>query len=250
MPSSQALSGPSHQYDQYKQQTPFVPGALASTIAINQSNSQVTGYTLDYMNSANDEMFDFNSAPSQNMNGPEMDLDFDSQGDFFFQESTVNPNAIGSAESQTSSQTSSVGRMYPGMHQQAALAKAQAQQRQQQQIIQQQQHAQQQRQTQQAKQNRSKGPLPSDPIVEQKITQLLSTMRAKAGASSSDGGDNSPLLQLPRTKKEEDDMDEDERLLASEEGKKLSSKERRQLRNKVSARAFRSRRKGKRRDLT
>lgn len=39
-------------------------------------------------------------------------------------------------------------------------------------------------------------------------------------------------------------MDEDERLLASEEGKKLSSKERRQLRNKVSARAFRSRRKG------
>lgn len=38
-------------------------------------------------------------------------------------------------------------------------------------------------------------------------------------------------------------MDEDERLLASEEGKKLSSKERRQLRNKVSARAFRSRRK-------
>lgn len=38
-------------------------------------------------------------------------------------------------------------------------------------------------------------------------------------------------------------MDEDEKLLASEEGKKLSSKERRQLRNKVSARAFRSRRK-------
>ncbi|KAK9495749.1 hypothetical protein V1508DRAFT_347668 [Lipomyces doorenjongii] len=37
--------------------------------------------------------------------------------------------------------------------------------------------------------------------------------------------------------------DEDERLLASEEGKKLSSKERRQLRNKVSARHFRLRRK-------
>jgi ribonuclease Z len=47
-----------------------------------------------------------------------------------------------------------------------------------------------------------------------------------------------------RPKKDEEDMDEDERLLASEEGKKLSSKERRQLRNKVSARAFRSRRKG------
>jgi len=48
-----------------------------------------------------------------------------------------------------------------------------------------------------------------------------------------------------KNKKDEEDMDEDERLLASEEGKKLSSKERRQLRNKVSARAFRSRRKGK-----
>jgi hypothetical protein len=45
-------------------------------------------------------------------------------------------------------------------------------------------------------------------------------------------------------RKDEEEMDEDERLLASEEGKKLSSKERRQLRNKVSARAFRSRRKG------
>jgi hypothetical protein len=58
----------------------------------------------------------------------------------------------------------------------------------------------------------------------------------------------SPQGALPhiiRMKKEEEDMDEDERLLASEEGKKLSSKERRQLRNKVSARAFRSRRKGK-----
>jgi hypothetical protein len=52
------------------------------------------------------------------------------------------------------------------------------------------------------------------------------------------------LGNLPRAKKEDDEMDEDERLLASEEGKKLSSKERRQLRNKVSARAFRSRRKG------
>jgi len=56
---------------------------------------------------------------------------------------------------------------------------------------------------------------------------------------SPDGG----LPHLARLKKDEDDMDEDERLLASDEGKKLSSKERRQLRNKVSARAFRSRRK-------
>jgi hypothetical protein len=45
--------------------------------------------------------------------------------------------------------------------------------------------------------------------------------------------------------KDLDDMDEDERLLNSEEGKKLSPKERRQLRNKVSARHFRKRRKGR-----
>ncbi|KAI1370337.1 hypothetical protein F4677DRAFT_366583 [Hypoxylon crocopeplum] len=247
MPTNQSLSGPSHQYDQYKQQTPFVPGALASTLAINQNNAQITGYTLEYMAemNSNEEMFDFNTAPSQNLNTTDMDLDFESQPDtsFFFSEQTVNPNAIG-GESQTlqsptvPSQTSNIGRMYPGMHQQAALAKAQAQQRQQQHLIQQQQ----QRQHQQAKHHRPKAPMPSDPIVEQKITQLLNSMRSKAGASPSDGGD-SPLLQLPRPKKEEDDMDEDERLLASEEGKKLSSKERRQLRNKVSARAFRSRRK-------
>ncbi|KAI0381620.1 hypothetical protein F5Y04DRAFT_280700 [Hypomontagnella monticulosa] len=239
MPTTQTLTGPSHQYDQYKQQTPFVPGALASTLAINQSNNQI-GYNLDYMPS--EETFDFNSASSQTLSAADMDLDFESQTDasFFFPEPTINPNAIG-GESQSPSvpsQSSNVGRMYPGMHQQqAALAKVQAQQRQQQHLIQQQQ-----RQNQQGKQ-RAKAPQPSDPIVEQKITQLLNSMRSKAGSSPSDSGENSPLLQLPRPKKEEDDMDEDERLLASEEGKKLSSKERRQLRNKVSARAFRSRRK-------
>merc|ERR1712230_262179 len=58
-----------------------------------------------------------------------------------------------------------------------------------------------------------------------------------------DSQKNFTVANLPRSKKEEEEMDEDERLLASEEGKKLSSKERRQLRNKVSARAFRSRRK-------
>jgi hypothetical protein len=68
-------------------------------------------------------------------------------------------------------------------------------------------------------------------------------MRAKP--SDPDALNQANMGNLPRAKKEDDEMDEDERLLASEEGKKLSSKERRQLRNKVSARAFRSRRKGK-----
>jgi hypothetical protein len=64
--------------------------------------------------------------------------------------------------------------------------------------------------------------------------------------TTSDADDAQTPNNLPhshRARKEEEEMDEDERLLASEEGKKLSSKERRQLRNKVSARAFRSRRK-------
>ena len=74
-------------------------------------------------------------------------------------------------------------------------------------------------------------------------------MRRSSVASSNDDDAATPtgngtLSHGARMRKDEEDMDEDERLLASEEGKKLSSKERRQLRNKVSARAFRSRRKG------
>ncbi|KAI1471495.1 uncharacterized protein F4812DRAFT_455610 [Daldinia caldariorum] len=246
--TAQVLPGPSHQYDQYKQQTPFVPGALASTIAFNNSN-QVAGYNLDYLSpemGSVEDAFDFNTLPSQNINPTAMDLDFESRADAsFFFESTINPNAIG-GQPQTMmspivpSQTSNVGRMYPGMHQQAALAKAQAQQQaQRQHFIQQQQN----RQNQQAKQTRPKAPMPPDPLVEQKITQLLNSMRSTASATPAESSDSTPAVQLPKLKKEEEEMDEDERLLASEEGKKLSSKARRQLRNKVSARAFRSRRK-------
>ncbi|KAM0285833.1 hypothetical protein ACHAQH_001295 [Verticillium albo-atrum] len=249
-----SLSGPSHQYELYKQQTGIVPGALASTLAVNQANSHISGYNsgygMEFMSNVSpaDDMFDFNAAPSahshsQGSGSLDMDMDFESPPDsqYFFPgtESTINPNAIGGQESPVlPSQPSNVGRLWPGMHTQAAaLAKAQAQQRAQQQMIQSQQQPRQQ--SQQAR-PRTKSAQPTDPIVEQKITQLLNSMRNKAG-SDEDG--NMPMLNISRPKKDEDDMDEDERLLASEEGKKLSSKERRQLRNKVSARAFRSRRK-------
>lgn len=59
-----------------------------------------------------------------------------------------------------------------------------------------------------------------------------------------EGSPSNMLSLIACIKKHSEDMDEDERLLASEEGKRLPSKEHRQLRNKVSARAFRSRRKG------
>lgn len=247
---SQSMSGPSHQYELYKQQTGIVPGALASTLAVN--NPQVAGYnwSADYLSglSMDNDLFDFNTAPSQGSLGgdSEMDMDFNSpsgETSLFFGDSTISPSAV-AGESSTlpspmPSTTSQVGRLYPGMHRQAALAKAEAQR---------QQLAQQQQQQRQGVQNqarpRPKGTPPTDPIVEQKITQLLNSMRAKP---SSVAPPETPLPQLhvPRLKKDEEEMDEDERLLASEEGKKLSSKERRQLRNKVSARAFRSRRKGR-----
>lgn len=243
--TTQSLSGPSHNYDMYRQQTGFVPGAIANTMAVNQTNN--TGYqdfsSLDYLSSFNPEsdMFDFNTSPSQGTLGAsDMEMDFESPADSqqFF---TVNPSNIEQDASSLPSPpvlpTQTQGRLWPGAHSQAALAKAQAQ-RQQQQMIQQQQHV--QRQGAQPK-ARGKAPQPTDPIVEQKITQLLNSMRAKPSGPESQS--QSPPSHLARTKKEEDEMDEDERLLASEEGKKLSSKERRQLRNKVSARAFRSRRK-------
>ncbi|KAI8724581.1 BZIP domain-containing protein [Fusarium sp. LHS14.1] len=245
--TTQTLSGPSHNYDLYRQQTGFVPGALANTMAVNQTNN--TGYqdfgSIDYLStfSPENDMFDFNTSPSQGTLGAsDIDMDFESPADSqqFF---TINPSNIEQDASLPSppvlpTQTNNVGRLWPGAHSQAALAKAQAEQRHQQRLIQQQQQA--QRQSPQAK-SRGKAPQPTDPIVEQKITQLLNSMRAKP--SMPDGQGQSPMTNLPRAKKDEDEMDEDERLLASEEGKKLSSKERRQLRNKVSARAFRSRRK-------
>lgn len=228
--TTQAMNGPSHNYDMYRQQTGFVPGALANTMAVNQTNN--TGYqdfgSLDYLTtfSPENDVFDFNTSPSQaTLPASDLDMDFDaSTTDQFF---TVNPSNI--EQPATGGSPPSVGRLWPGAHSQAAaVAKAQAQQRQ----------MMQQNQSQKA---RGKAPQASDPIVEQKITQLLNNMRAKPAsgdAASLNGGSS-----MPRTKKAEEDMDEDERLLASEEGKKLSSKERRQLRNKVSARAFRSRRK-------
>lgn len=259
------LSGPSHQYELYKQQTGIVPGALASTLAVNQANSQVSGYNggynIDFLNGLSPEsnMFDFNTVPataaSHTSPNPavDMDMDFDSSDSqlLYAGLDTINPNSLTGENSPAvvPTQPSNVGRLWPGMHTQAAAAhaKAQAQQRQQQQqqvLLSQGGQQQQQQQQRQQSRSRSKSSQPTDPIVEQKITQLLNSMRAKTTGESTSPA---PVLNVTRPKKDEDEMDEDERLLASEEGKKLSSKERRQLRNKVSARAFRSRRKGENR---
>jgi len=151
-------------------------------------------------------------------------------------------------------------RLYPGMHtQQAQQAQAEAaarQQRQQQmgrEIMQQQQLSQLHRpsiggSTASMPATRANSVVSvADAGVDNKISRLLDQMRNNNNMVVIDEESGSPSdepSRSGRSKKEEEDMDEDERLLASEEGKKLSSKERRQLRNKVSARAFRSRRKG------
>ncbi|KAJ8105584.1 hypothetical protein ONZ43_g7372 [Nemania bipapillata] len=234
MPPNQMLSGPSHQYDQYKQQTPFVPGALAHTIALNNSGEQMQHFGLNFIHPG-EEMYDFNTmtSPQDSVTTSTLDIDFEQPSEsFYFSTPAINPQVVNVGPSPIPTQAGAAGRMYPGIHQR--IAKAQAQQLQQQELI----HN---RRQQQSKQSRLKAPQGTNPLIEQKITQVLNNMRSQKSTVESEG--DSPLLQIPRPKKEEDDMDEDERLLASEEGKKLSSKERRQLRNKVSARAFRSRRK-------
>ena len=264
-PSPQTFAGPSHQYGQYKQQAGLPVGALANTFAVNQADQFSLGRDqLSYgmipptegyfgMNTT-DDFLDFGSTPIQT-SARDMDIDFGSPTEMTPSNTNfIDPAAIGGQENTSHPQTTNPhpGRVYPGMHQQAALAKAQAEAARQQQQKQQQNVAQQQRSVapahsrQTGRSGNSTRP-PNDPIVEESISRLLNQMRHSSVTSSNDDAatpNANGSQSHARTRKDEEDMDEDERLLASEEGKKLSSKERRQLRNKVSARAFRSRRKG------
>lgn len=258
---SQTFSGPSHQYEQYKQQTGLPLGGLANTLAFNENSMAFGGINSGFVmpsesffdTGLGNDMYKFNSFDGRHLSvgdGTELDLDMDSPSNeslppYFYpnvKNEFVDPNALGGQEEPPSSQNN-VTRMYPGMHQQAALAKAQ-QEKQQQEMLRQQQ--QQKQMEAQRAQSQPRAHPPTDPVVEERISRLLQQMRKSSSAGSPDDEASTPTAhnQLSKLKKEEDDMDEDERLLASEEGKKLSSKERRQLRNKVSARAFRSRRKG------
>jgi hypothetical protein len=250
--STPVLTRPSHNYDLYRQQTGIPQGAIANTLAVNSFNTQINqfGYgdaDVTGMGSAED-FVDFGTAPGRNGSMNDADIDFDSpkaEPAFFYPENSpdfIDPSSITGTIQTNGLQAGNVGRLWPGIHQQqAAVAKAQAQQKQQ--IIQQQRQAAGVRPQQRA---RAPHP-PTNPLVEEKISQLLNSMRQSSVTTEGDDSQNSStgLTQTQRAKKDEEEMDEDERLLASEEGKKLSSKERRQLRNKVSARAFRSRRKGK-----
>lgn len=264
--NQQTFAGPSHQYELHKQQAGFPVGALANTLAVNQADSFQFGMNQQYygvspsdsyfgMNTT-DDYLDFGTAPTLNPSlGPSSDIEMEfsspSQDAFLSFDSAssgyVDPTAIGGQEDMSTPTQANTGRVWPGIHQQAAMAKAHAQAQQKQQALAQQS---QKAPQQPRRSNGSSSRPPSDPIVEERISRLLNQMRHSSVASSNDD-DNATLnangnsSHGMRMRKDEEDMDEDERLLASEEGKKLSSKERRQLRNKVSARAFRSRRKGR-----
>ncbi|KAL6253229.1 hypothetical protein RBB50_000952 [Rhinocladiella similis] len=250
--SSQSFPAPSFQYDAYHQQTGIPIGALASTFNINRAsglhyNESTGGFVMPTetlnMPLSNLDEFDFKQNPA------DMDFETDSPNDlptmFFPDQSSsqnqfVSPNTLVDSGN---SRSAPVQRIYPGMHsQQAAQAKAQQAQKQEQMA-----RMQQQRPTGQKSlpiPSPTKTPLTKDPLVEESISKVLNRMRqASVVSQSEEDASVSGISGMPKIKKDEDDMDDDERLLASEEGKKLSSKERRQLRNKVSARAFRSRRK-------
>jgi bZIP-type transcription factor MBZ1 len=261
----QHFSGPSHDYNQYKQQVGLPVGSMANMPMSHSQmydgyNSGINDMTFDGgiggwstgIDMDGDMGMDFNS-PNSNMPAMFFPPQRDSPVDSF-----INPNSIGGKEP-----VSNVGRLWPGMHsqqaQQAAMrkaAQAQAVQQRQMKLQAQQAHYRQvasnsqsnsaQQQQAQANGNSKRPSHVTEPHVEESISRLLHQMRQNSAVSAEDAGSPSAsmLPHIARMKKDEEEMDEDERLLNSEEGKKLSSKERRQLRNKVSARAFRSRRKG------
>lgn len=258
-PTSQVFAGPSHQYDLHKQQTGIVPGALATTLSMNPPHGFYQEY-LDFQEQQvlagmDDELFDFNSPLQGTLDASALDLGFQTppSDSGLYLNTTINPNALGGHEPDALSAssmppppslTTNGGRLYPGMHQQqAALARAQFQQKQQ--LLQRQRAQQAQAQAQQAKQAaaKSRAPQTSGTIAEQSVQNILNSMRTEV--PHYEPIKTLPPMNFPKQKKAASEMDEDEKFLASAEGKKLDPQARRQLRNKVSARAFRGRRKGK-----
>jgi len=240
-PQQPTFQGPSHQYELFRQHTSLAPGAFSSMQRSRQVPSQ------NYA-----PIFDANDADAASFVG--MDMDFPDLFDGSSLNGFADPNSIGagSEAGDASPVAQPVQRLWPGSHQQHAAAKEQQKKMEQQKLQEQQRLALSQQQlgssahhtagahARRPSQARNK---PADPLVEERISQILRSMRQNNSRSSQGSASQPSMNQPPKQRKDEEDMDDDERLLASEEGKKLSSKERRQLRNKVSARAFRSRRK-------
>ncbi|KIW05024.1 uncharacterized protein PV09_04179 [Verruconis gallopava] len=231
----QAPIAPSHDYGRFKQQTGLPTGSIAGLRPLNDDQNMFGSF-----NSGIDEssfgFFDGMGSQSGlgSMTG---DLAMDSSLPPFFYpndsqasaEDFVDPTAI-----QKQEEAQANIRYYPGMHQQVAQMRAQQQAAaQRQQMI----------AAQQKQQREARKASPIDAHAEETIARVVNQIRQNSMMHASMSPEHPVMPTMVRKQKDEDEMDEDERLLNSEEGKKLSSKERRQLRNKVSARAFRSRRK-------
>ncbi|KAF2843566.1 hypothetical protein M501DRAFT_926194 [Patellaria atrata CBS 101060] len=250
----QTPAKPSHEYERWKQQTGLPTGSVSGLSTLSPSIIHNGHQSFDNSGLGIDDMgltfgsntgFGVGSGISNDFN---MDVDLTTPSGlpaYFYAPNSdssamndfIDPSAIDSPE-----EPAPIQRVWPGMHQQqAALAKAQqAQQQQRQKMLQQQR----QKAAEHAKARKPSSNAITDARTEETIARVVNQIRQNSQlASNNSPGSDSVLPNIIRMKKDEEDMDEDERLLASEEGKKLSSKERRQLRNKVSARAFRSRRK-------
>ncbi|KAF3926840.1 hypothetical protein ABW20_dc0102339 [Dactylellina cionopaga] len=213
---NQSFSGPSHQYELHSQQTGLLPYSMnfsensSPSRTPNQSSMSLTpqelgGMGFTGMDLENTDMF---SMPSF---FPESSFD----NDF------VDPSDVNFGSSQDVDIDALAGIKTERSASNASMASSSGS----------------------SSQGKKKGSTAPDAATEERIRQILEDVKRKALSSQPSLDEESPMPQIARLKKDEEDMDEDERLLASEEGKKLTSKERRQLRNKVSARAFRSRRK-------
>ena len=232
-------NGPSHNYDQFRQQTGLPTGAISHVHAVNQ-----------FSNSNHVKPTNFGSAHFAGYNAGYEFADgssTDAQG-FFMPGDGADDFAVDPAAVAPDSQPSAAFRAWPGMHseqaKQQAKAQADAQQQRCEEAVQSQQQLPSNFESTYGGRSRSQTDA-SEQQANEQISRLLNQMRQNSNASLDDDDDSKTQIGLSLThgRKHEEDMDEDERLLASEEGKKLSSKERRRLRNKVSARAFRSRRK-------
>lgn len=236
---------PSHDYSRFKQQTGLPTGSMATLQALNPNPSAFPSYDggIDEYGMAT-SMYDQSGLGALTGEGFDNDLPA-----FFFPGESLHDDFVDPVAVLKQEEAQANIRYYPGMHQQAALrAQQQAQQQRQQQLV-----AMKQREAEMQRSQGSRRPShnPVDPHTEETIARVVNQIRQSSNMGEhSMSPDPQGHQHMGRSRKEEDDMDEDERLLNSEEGKKLSSKERRQLRNKVSARAFRSRRKGMLVDIT
>ncbi|KAF3926181.1 hypothetical protein ABW21_db0205481 [Orbilia brochopaga] len=213
---NQSFSGPSHQYELHTQQTGLLPFSMnfsensspnrtPNQTSMSLSPDAINGVNFSAMDIENSDMFSMPSFfPESSFN-----TDFVDPSDVDFGSSQeVDIDALAGIKTERSKSNASI----------ASSANS-------------------------SSSGKKKSSAAPDPATEERIRQILEDVKRKALSSQPSIEEDASMPQIARLKKEEDDMDEDERLLASDEGKKLSSKERRQLRNKVSARAFRSRRK-------